>query len=94
MTAERVRMDEARDRAVLWLRWGPCLGDRQWRTVREDHSEGGNAWDCLSHDQARSRAYRWGEEGPAGISNDKQQLCSALAPVGRQFLRGGPRNLH
>ena len=87
-------MDEARDRAVPWLRRGPYLSERQWGTVREDYSEGGNAWDCFSHDQARSRAYRWGEDGLAGISDDKQRLCSALAPVGRRFLCGGPRNLH
>jgi hypothetical protein len=79
MTAERARMDEARDRAVPWLRWGPYLSERQWGTVREDYSEGGDAWDYFSHDQARSRAYRWGEDGIAGITDDKQQLCFAVA---------------
>jgi hypothetical protein len=72
-------MDETRDKAVPWKQWGPYLSERQWGTVREDYSEGGNAWDYLSHDQARSRAYRWGEDGLAGISDDKQRLCFALA---------------
>jgi hypothetical protein len=79
MTAETVRMNEARDRAVPWLRWGPYLSERQWGTVREDYSKDGDAWDYFSHDQARSRAYRWGEDGLAGISDDKQRLCFALA---------------
>ena len=60
-------------------KWGPYLSERQWGTVREDYSEGGNAWDYFSHDQARSRAYRWGEDGLAGISDDQQQMCFALA---------------
>jgi hypothetical protein len=64
---------------VPWKKWGPYLSERQWGTVREDYSEGGNAWDYFSHDQARSRAYRWGEDGLAGISDDKQHLCFALA---------------
>src|SRR5205823_2427267 len=59
--------------------WGPYLSERQWGTVREDYSEDGNAWNYFSHDQARSRAYRWGEDGLAGISDDKQQLCFAIA---------------
>jgi hypothetical protein len=75
MTAQHARMDEARDRAVPWLRWGPYLSERQWGTVREDYSEGGDVWNYFSHDQARSRAYRWGEDGLAGIADDKQQLC-------------------
>ena len=62
-----------------WLRWGPYLSERHWGTVREDYSESGNAWDYFSHDQARSRAYHWGEDGLAGISDDKQRLCFALA---------------
>ena len=62
-----------------WYQWGPYLSERQWGTVREDYSEGGNAWDYLTHDQARSRAYRWGEDGLAGISDDHQKLCFALA---------------
>ena len=79
MTAEQVRLDEARAKKVPWKKWGPYLSERQWGTVREDYSEGGNAWDYFSHDQARSRAYRWGEDGLAGISDDKQRLCFALA---------------
>ena len=62
-----------------WKKWGPYLSERQWGTVREDYSDNGNAWDYFSHDQARSRAYRWGEDGLAGISDDKQRLCFALA---------------
>jgi len=79
MTAEQFRLDEARTQKVAWKKWGPYLSERQWGTVREDYSEGGNAWDYFSHDQARSRAYRWGEDGLAGISDDQQQLCFALA---------------
>lgn len=79
MTAEQVRLDEARTQQAPWKKWGPYLSERQWGTVREDYSEGGNAWDYFSHDQARSRAYRWGEDGLAGISDDQQQLCFALA---------------
>jgi hypothetical protein len=79
VTAEHVRLEEAREKKVPWKKWGPYLSERQWGTVREDYSEGGNAWDYFSHDQARSRAYRWGEDGLAGISDDKQRLCFALA---------------
>jgi mannosylglycerate hydrolase MGH1-like protein len=79
MTAEQVRLEEARAQKSPWKKWGPYLSERQWGTVREDYSEGGNAWDYFSHDQARSRAYRWGEDGLAGISDDQQQLCFALA---------------
>jgi hypothetical protein len=62
-----------------WKKWGPYLTERQWGTVREDYSHDGNAWDYFSHDQARSRAYHWGEDGLAGISDDRQLLCFALA---------------
>jgi hypothetical protein len=79
MTAEQVRLNEARDKKAPWKKWGPYLSERQWGTVREDYSEGGNAWDYFSHDQARSRAYRWGEDGLAGFSDDQQRLCFALA---------------
>jgi hypothetical protein len=79
MTAEHLRLEEARAQKAPWKRWGPYLSERQWGTVREDYSEGGNAWEYFSHDQARSRTYRWGEDGLAGISDDKQQLCFALA---------------
>jgi hypothetical protein len=79
MTAEHDRLEEARDRKAPWKKWGPYLSERQWGTVREDYSEGGDAWGYFSHDQARSRAYRWGEDGLAGISDDKQRLCFAVA---------------
>jgi hypothetical protein len=79
MTEEQTRLDEAQAQVAPWKKWGPYLSERQWGTVREDYSENGNAWDYFSHDQARSRAYRWGEDGLAGISDDKQQLCFALA---------------
>jgi hypothetical protein len=79
MNAEQARLDDARVKEVPWRKWGPYLSERQWGTVREDYSENGNAWDYFPHDQARSRAYRWGEDGLAGISDDKQRLCFALA---------------
>ena len=73
------RLAEARERGILWRKWGPYLSERQWGTVREDYSENGDAWNYFSHDQARSRAYHWGEDGLAGFSDDKQCLCFALA---------------
>jgi hypothetical protein len=76
---EQKRLNTAREQGIPWKKWGPYLSERQWGTVREDYSEDGNAWDYFSHDQSRSRAYRWGEDGLAGISDDKQQLCFALA---------------
>jgi len=76
---EQKRLNEAREAGVPWKKWGPYLSERQWGTVREDYSEDGNAWAYFSHDQARSRAYRWGEDGLGGISDDKQRLCFALA---------------
>ena len=79
MTAERDRLIEAREQHVGWRTWGPYLSERQWGTVREDLSPDGSAWTSFSHDQARSRAYRWGEDGIGGISDDKQRLCFALA---------------
>ena len=75
---EQRRLNEARDAGIPWKKWGPYLSERQWGTVREDYSEDGKAWDSFSHDQARSRAYRWGEDGLAGISDDKQRLCFAI----------------
>src|SRR5436190_8027667 len=75
---ESARLKEAREDGVAWRKWGPYLSERQWGTVREDYSQDGDAWAYFSHDQARSRAYRWGEDGLAGISNDKQLLCFAL----------------
>jgi Glycosyl hydrolase family 63 C-terminal domain len=76
---EQKRLNEAREERVPWKKWGPYLSERQWGTVREDYSADGNAWDYFTHDQARSRAYRWGEDGLAGYSDDKQQLCFAVA---------------
>jgi hypothetical protein len=77
--AEAVRLQESREANASWKKWGPYLSERQWGTVREDYSNDGNAWDYFSHDQARSRAYHWGEDGIAGISDDKQHLCFAVA---------------
>src|ERR1700739_1347513 len=79
MTNEESRLQEAREGTSNWRKWGPYLSERQWGTVREDYSEGGDACNFFTHDQARSRAYRWGEDGIAGISDDKQRLCFALA---------------
>ena len=79
MTKEEIRLQEARERKINWKRWGPYLSERQWGTVREDYSPYGNAWDYFPHDQARSRAYRWGEDGIAGISDRHQLICFALA---------------
>ncbi len=76
---EQKRLNEAREAKIPWKKWGPYLSERQWGTVREDYSDDGNAWDYFTHDQARSRAYRWGEDGLAGLSDDKQRLCFALA---------------
>src|SRR6188474_1739681 len=76
---EKTRLAEVRDQKLQWKKWGPYLSERQWGTVREDYSENGDAWDYFSHDHARSRAYHWGEDGIAGISDDKQRLCFALA---------------
>jgi len=78
-TTEQNRLEEARTKQAPWKKWGPYLSERQWGTVREDYSEGGDAWNFFTHDHARSRAYRWGEDGIAGISDDKQRLCFALA---------------
>ena len=76
---EQKRLNDAREAGIPWKKWGPYLSERQWGTVREDYSDDGNAWDYFSHDQSRSRAYRWGEDGLGGISDDKQRLCFALA---------------
>ncbi len=77
--AEKERLEAARNEKAPWKKWGPYLSERQWGTVREDYSETGDAWNYFTHDHARSRAYRWGEDGLAGISDDKQRLCFALA---------------
>ena len=101
--AEARRLDEADRLGVPWRRWGPYLSERQWGTVREDYSPTGDAWSSFPHDHARSRAYRWGEDGIAGISDDKQRLCFCAGAVERprpdpqgadvrpHQLRGQPR---
>jgi hypothetical protein len=78
-TTEHERLQETRERNVPWRKWGPYVSERQWGTVREDYSDNGDAWNYFTHDQARSRAYRWGEDGLAGICDDHQVLCFALA---------------
>ena len=79
--AEDVRLLQAREANIPWRKWGPYLSERQWGTVREDYSPDGNAWNYFSHDQARSRAYHWGEDGLAGISDERQHLCLSVALV-------------
>jgi hypothetical protein len=76
---EQKRLNDARESGIPWKKWGPYLSERQWGTVREDYSQDGNAWNYFSHDHSRSRAYRWGEDGLAGISDDGQRLCFGLA---------------
>src|SRR5665213_252663 len=75
--AEKKRQAEDQAGRQNWRRWGPYLSDRQWGTVREDYSDGGTAWEYFPHDHARSRAYRWGEDGILGISDNHQRLCFA-----------------
>src|SRR5437660_2871399 len=79
MIEEQNRLIENEERRAYWSRWGPYLSERQWGTVREDYSPHGTAWDYFPHDHARSRAYRWGEDGLCGISDNHQRLCFALA---------------
>jgi hypothetical protein len=101
-TAEHERLKQDRERSVYWKRWGPYVSERQWGTVREDYSPYGTAWDYLPHDQARSRAYRWGEDGLAGICDRHQYMCFALAlwnghdPILKERLFGltGPEGNH
>ena len=76
---EQRRLNEARAAGIPWKRWGPYLSERQWGTVREDYSDNGDAWNYFTHDQSRSRAYKWGEDGMGGICDDKQRLCFAIA---------------
>src|ERR1700674_1831742 len=78
-TVEDSRLEEARIRKKHWKRWGPYLSERQWGTVREDYSAGGTAWEYFPHDHARSRAYRWGEDGIGGICDRHQMICFGLA---------------
>src|SRR3954467_9404095 len=79
MTAEETRLEEARAREKHWKRWGPYLSERAWGTVREDYSPDGTAWEYFPPDQARSRAYRWNEDGLLGVCDRQQYLCRALA---------------
>jgi hypothetical protein len=79
MTAEQTRINDHYSQKTNWLKWGPYLSERQWGTVREDYSANGDAWNYITHDMARSKAYRWGEEGIGGISDDQQILCMGLA---------------
>jgi len=102
MTAEEKRLQESREGGVDWKEWGPYLSERAWGTVREDYSSDGAAWDYFLHDHARSRAYRWNEDGLAGISDHGQRLCFALAlwngqdPILKERLFGltGPEGNH
>jgi hypothetical protein len=102
LSPEHQRLSEANSGRAAWRKWGPYLSERQWGTVREDYSPDGNAWAYFSHDHARSRAYRWGEDGIAGICDDEQQLCLALAlwngrdPILKERLFGltGPEGNH
>jgi hypothetical protein len=102
MIAELQRLDEARRRVAHWKRWGPYLSERQWGTVREDYSETGDVWHSFPHDHARSRPYRWGEDGILGLSDNHQRICFALAlwnerdPILKERLFGlsGPEGNH
>ena len=102
MSAERKRLEEADRGERPWKAWGPYLSERQWGTVREDYSPGGTAWDFFPHDHARSRVYRWGEDGIAGLADDQQRLCFGLAlwngrdPILKERLFGltGPEGNH
>src|SRR4026208_1961754 len=76
---EKKRLEATRTGEKPWKNWGPYLSERQWGTVREDYSDNGDAWDYFTHDQARSRTYRWGEDGLGGLSDDNQRLCFPLA---------------
>ena len=78
-TREEVRLDEDRRHLKYWKRWGPYLSERAWGSVREDYSPGGTAWDYFPHDHARSRAYRWNEDGLAGICDRHQRICFGVA---------------
>ena len=101
-TAEHQRLAEDASRARNWKRWGPYLSERQWGTVREDYSPDGDCWDYFPHDHARSRAYRWGEDGLLGITDRECRLCFALAlwngrdPILKERLFGltGPEGNH
>src|SRR5947208_13996140 len=98
-TAEHIRLEEDRQRTKYWKRWGPYLSDRAWGSVREDYSSYGTAWDYFPHDMARSRAYRWNEDGLAGICDRHQKICFALAlwnghdPILKERIRSEERRV-
>ncbi|HMV52020.1 MAG TPA: glucosidase, partial [Blastocatellia bacterium] len=102
MTQEERRLEQARKRTKHWKRWGPYLSERAWGTVREDYSPHGTAWDYFPHDHARSKAYRWGEDGIAGICDRHQLICFALSmwngrdPILKERMFGltGPQGNH
>src|SRR5438477_10701110 len=102
MTTEHVRLDEARQQSRPWKKWGPYPSERQWGTVREDYSEGGSCWEYFTHDHARSRVYRWGEDGLLGITDREGRMCFALGvwngvdPILKERLFGltGPEGNH
>ena len=102
ITAETRRLQESADRSRHWRRWGPYVSERAWGTVREDYSDDGNAWDSFPHEHARSRAFRWNEDGMAGISDIRHDLCQALAlwngadPILKERMFGltGPQGNH
>src|SRR5438876_944028 len=102
MTAEQQRLQQSRERTIYWKRWGPYLSERAWGTVREDYSADGSAWDYFPFDVARSRTFRWNEDGLAGICDRKQRTCFALALWNenddflkeRLFGLGGPEGNH
>ena len=91
-SAESRRLQQAAGQRTPWKKWGPYLSERQWGTVREDYSANGDAWNYFPHDHARSRAYRWGEDGLAGVCDDHQILCFSLAlwngrdPILKDFI--------
>src|SRR3982751_4599580 len=101
-TVEHARLEDARTGTAAWKAWGPYLSERQWATVREDYSAGGDAWDYFPHDHARSRAYRWGEDGLLGITDRECRLCFSIAmwngkdPFLKERLFGltGPQGNH
>ena len=93
---EQKRLNDARDQGIPWKKWGPYLSERQWGTVREDYSEDGNAWDYFTHDQARSWAYRWGEDGMEGSATTSNSSASpwrsgtSATPSSRSGCTGSP----
>src|SRR6201990_95519 len=101
-SVESKRLRQGDEEGVPWRRWGPYLSDRQWGTVREDYSDNGDAWSSFPHDHARSRAYRWNEDGMAGLSDIRHELCLALAlwngndPILKERMFGltGPQGNH